>query len=117
MGAASRPAGLKSDLWCILSQDSACIWKETNNLDTAVPEQNNPTENPEQSLALTQRSQPVPAAHIDETPQQRGARLEQAVYQLIRKLFELSDGIELKVLRRQRSGIQYGFDKIGRAHV
>lgn len=100
----------KSDLWCILSQDSACIWKETNNLDTAVPEQNNPTENPEQSLALTQRPQPVPAAHIDETPQQRGARLEQAVYQLIRKLFELSDEIELKVLRRQRSGIQYGFD-------
>ena len=49
-------------------------------------------------------------AHVDETPQQRGARLEQAAYQLVRKLFDLSDEVELKDLHRQHNGFQYGFD-------
>lgn len=53
---------------------------------------------------------PVPVAHVDETPQQRGARLEQAAYQLVRKLFDLSDEVELKDLHRQHNGFQYGFD-------
>lgn len=98
----------KSDLWCILSQDSSCVWKEAQQPGAAGQE--GPAEQPAWEPAPVQERRPVPAAYIHETPQRRGARLEQAVYQLIRRLFDLSDGVELTFLRRQRGGIQYGFD-------
>ena len=98
----------KSDLWCIVSQDSVCVWKEADCLNSAVRKGGGDAERSERAPARSPL--PVPAAHIDEPVQQQGARLEQASCQLIRKLFDLSDDTALKDLHHQHNGFQYGFD-------
>ena len=98
----------KSDLWCILSQDSTFVWKEGDCPDSAVREGD--AERSEREPEPVPRPLPVPAVRIDEPVQHRGARLEQATCQLIRKLFDLSDDTVMKELRHQHNGFQYGFD-------
>lgn len=89
----------QSDLWRLLSRDSSLEWKGCR-----IPEPSAVEEAEEEALP------DAPAAASKETPQQRGARLEQAVKKLLRLLFELEDDGPLDCLRVQGGGLQFGFD-------
>lgn len=88
----------QSDLWCLLSRDSALRWEELHILESPAAEK---SENAEEDTR---------AAISAGTPQQRGARLESAVKSLLKFLFELDSDEPLDSLRVQNSGLQFGFD-------
>lgn len=90
----------QSDLWCLLSRDSALKWKTRHILNAPAAERDeNPEEEPD-----------VRAAASIGTSQQRGARLESAVKKLLKVLFELDGDAPLDSLHVQGSGLQFGFD-------
>lgn len=95
----------QSDLWCLLSQDSALKWEEPILESPAAERRENAEENPD-----------IRAAVSTGTSQQKGARLESAVKNLLKFLFELDDDAPLDSLRVQGSGLQFGFDIMLKYH-
>ena len=88
----------QSGLWRLLSRDSI--------MGRIAPEDTSDIageEDREDALEPT-------AVMTEEPSQARGSRLEQAVAELLRRLFELSDDDGLEALRVQGSGMQFGFD-------
>lgn len=97
----------RAGLWNALSKDSKQNWTNSYPEDETEAELVSELESEDAEYDL-----PI-AADIVGIPQERGARLELAVYKLLREFFLLDEETSNEVLtslRRQISGPQFGFD-------
>lgn len=95
----------KTRLWCLLSKNSKAALQLGSRECGEEEEQGAAEENGREETLVPESS--------GESPQERGQQLEEAVLELIRRLFELDEaesGEILEKLRRQRAGTQFGFD-------
>lgn len=90
----------KSALWCFLSEDSYCRY---------IPE----NEIIEEYSEIEEENLPTPATNIHKNSQQSGECLEKAVLEMIKEILSLDNETASRLpeyIRRQGSGIQFGFD-------